>query len=139
MPTALLPRAVARYGLDDADDIAAVLRHRLRLATAEAVRSRGRRPARMIVGLITEPMGPMPSDMRQAINERKALIEQRARALAVTAVKNRERWVEQLGEPSVDRAHWLRNVTAIAAYRDRQRHHQPRASRRTARQRQPAS
>ena len=73
----------------------------------------------MIVGLIPEPMGPMSSDMRQAINERKALIEQRARALAVTAVKNRERWVEQLGEPSVDRAHWLRNVTTIAAYRDR--------------------
>lgn len=116
---AILPRAVARYGLDDADDIAAVLRHRLRLATAEAGRSRGRRSARMIVGLIPEPMGPMSSDMRQAINERKALIEQRARALAVTAVKNRERWVEQLGEPSVDRAHWLRNVTTIAAYRDR--------------------
>ena len=27
--------------------------------------------------------------------------------------------LEQLGEPSVDRAHWLRNVTTIAAYRDR--------------------
>lgn len=116
---AVLPRAVARYGLDDADDIAAVLRHRLRRATVEAGRSRGRRPARMIVGLIPEPMGPMSCDMRQAINERKALIEQRARALAVTAVKNREPWVEQLGAPSVDRAHWLRNVTTIAAYRDR--------------------
>ena len=27
--------------------------------------------------------------------------------------------LEQLGEPPVDRAHWLRNVTTIAAYRDR--------------------
>lgn len=74
----------------------------------------------MIVGLIPEPVGPMASDMRQAIDERKTLIQQCARTLALAAIKNRELWVRELGDPpTLDRAHWLRNVITIAAYRDR--------------------
>ena len=55
----LLPAAVARYGLGDATDVAAVLRHRLALATKTALTGRGRRPAKFIAGLIPEALGPM--------------------------------------------------------------------------------
>lgn len=78
----ILPVAVDRYCLSDAEDVAAVLRHRLRLATSDAGSRRSRRPARLIAGLIPEPIGPMAPDMRKAIDERKFLIEQRAKALA---------------------------------------------------------
>lgn len=116
----ILPVAVNRYGLGDADDVAAVLRHRLRLATSDAGSRRSRRPARLIAGLIPEPIGPMAADIRKAIDERKVLIEQRAKTLAETGIKRRESWIQRIGDaPAVDRIHWLRSVIAIAAYRDR--------------------
>lgn len=116
----ILPVAVNRYGLGDADDVAAVLRHRLRLATSDAGSCRSRRPARLIAGLIPEPIGPMAPDMRKAIDERKVLIEQRANTIAETAIRRRESWIQQIGDPpAVDRAHWLQSVVTVAAYRDR--------------------
>ncbi|MTB73124.1 relaxase domain-containing protein [Arsenicicoccus sp. MKL-02] len=116
----ILPVAVNRYGLGDADDVAAVLRHRLRLATTDAGSRQSRRPARLIAGLIPEPIGPMAPDVRKAIDERKVLIEQRAKTLADTAIRRRESWIQQIGDPpAVDRADWMRNVVTIAAYRDR--------------------
>lgn len=116
----ILPVAVDRYGLGDADDVAAVLRHRLRLATSDAGSRRSRRPARLIGGLIPEPIGPMAPDMRKAIDERKTLIEQRAKTLAETAIRRRESWIQLIGDaPAVDRLRWLRGVVTIAAYRDR--------------------
>lgn len=115
----ILPAAMNRYGLGDADDVAAVLRHRLRLATSDAGSRRSRRPARLIAGLIPEPIGPMAPDMRKAIDERKTLIEQRAKTLAETAIKSRESWIQQVGDqPAVDRADWMQSVVTIAAYRD---------------------
>lgn len=115
----LLPAAVSRHGLDDAEDIAAVLRHRVQLATSQRVRGRSPR-ARLIVGLIPEAVGPMAPDMRHALDERRDLIEQRARALAETAIQKRDPWVKRLGDPPVtDRTHWTRAVVIIAAYRDR--------------------
>jgi hypothetical protein len=58
--------------------------------------------------------------MCKAINERKALIEQRAKTLVETAIRSREPWIQEIGEaPMVDRLHWLRGVLTIAAYRDR--------------------
>ncbi len=116
----ILPVAVNRYGLGDADDVAAVLRHRLRLATSDAASGRSRRPVRLIAGLIPEPIGPMAPDMRQAIDERKAQIERRAKTLAQAAVRSRESWIQQIGDPPpIDRLQWLRGVVTIAAYRDR--------------------
>ncbi|MEI2820971.1 MAG: hypothetical protein V9E81_12475 [Marmoricola sp.] len=95
--------AVDRYDLGDADDVAAVLRHRLRLATSDAGR-RSRRPARLIGGLIPEAIGPMAPDMRNALDERKTLIEQRAKTLAETAIRRRESWIQLIGDaPAVDR------------------------------------
>jgi hypothetical protein len=64
----------------------------------------------------------MSQEDRQAINERKELIEDRARALAESAVERKEPWVRGLGVPPTDpREHerWLRSVSTVAAYRDR--------------------
>lgn len=117
----LLPAVVARHGLSDADDVAAVLRHRIGLATS---RPRGRRATspRLIVGLIPEALGPMAPDMREALDERRDLIEQRARDLAADAVCTKDPWVRRLGEPPVDRrelSQWNQAVVTLAAYRDR--------------------
>lgn len=118
----LLPAAVARYGLDDAEDVAAVLRHRLALATRPAGTGRGRRPAKLIVGLIPEALGPMAPEMRQALDERRNLIEQRARTLADEAIRGKAPWTRALGPRPADRASracWDQAVITLAAYRDR--------------------
>ena len=54
----LVPRLVGQHGLDDADDIAAVLRYRLEKVAASPPRGCRLRP-RLIAGLIPEPLGPM--------------------------------------------------------------------------------
>ena len=117
--TQLLPAAVARHGLDDADDIAAVLHHRIQLAASQRPR-RGAPRTRLIVGLIPEAVGPMSLDMRQSLDQRRDLIEQRAATLADQAVHDREPWVRQLGDPPTHhRDDWMRGIRTIAAYRDR--------------------
>ncbi|MFV0307090.1 MAG: MobF family relaxase [Desertimonas sp.] len=119
----LLPRLVAARTLDDADDIAAVLHYRVATATARRTGTSRSRPApRLIVGLIPEATGPMTDDMRRALHERRQLIEQRAHALAETAVADDESWTRPLGDPPRDsrrRQAWVRHMQTIAAYRDR--------------------
>lgn len=117
----LLPAAVTRYGLGDADDIAAVLRHRVALAITKPHGQRAPRP-RLIVGLIPEALGTMAPDMRHALDERRNLIEQRARALAENAIRAKAPWVRRLGEAPSDRherTRWEQAIVTIAAYRDR--------------------
>ena len=137
----LLPAAVARYGLDDAEDVASVLRYRLALATRAAGTGRGRRPAKLIVGLIPEALGPMAPDMRQALDERRNLIEQRARTLADDAIRRKVPWTRALGPRPADRAY----TCPLGPGRDHRRrlpgpvrHRGPHAPRPEARNRQPA-
>lgn len=117
----LLPRVVGRHGLDDADDVAAVLRYRVDKLAATPPRGCRLRP-RLIAGLIPEPLGPMSAEDRQAIDQRKELIESRARALAEEAVAGRQAWVRRLeprqADARVGKA-WLDAATTVAAYRDR--------------------
>ena len=108
----LVPRVVGQHGLDDADDIAAVLRYRVEQAAASPPRGCRLRP-RLIAGLIPEPLGGMSHEDRQAIDERKALIETRARALAEEAVAAGAAWIRRLGEPPSDprdRERWIRDA-----------------------------
>jgi conjugative relaxase-like TrwC/TraI family protein len=118
----LVPRVVAQHGLADADDIAAVLTYRIDKVASSAPRGkRGVKP-RLIAGLIPEPLGPMTDENRQAIDERKHLIDARARACAEEAVENRAAWTRRLGPPpagTLDREAWITIVTTVAAYRDR--------------------
>lgn len=118
---ALLPRIVGQHHLDDAEDIAAVLAHRLDRTAARPPRGCRQRPA-LIAGLIPEPLGPMSDEHHHAIDERKHLIENRARALAEQALADRAPWTRRLGTPptgATERMWWLQAVTTIAAYRDR--------------------
>lgn len=119
----LLPRLIASRGLADAHDVGAVLISRLHHATAQPMRT-GRRRAQpnLIVGLIPAATGAMTTDHRQALDERRALIEARATALAERAIQARDPWIAAVGPPPQgadgSRA-WHDAVRVVAAYRDR--------------------
>jgi conjugative relaxase-like TrwC/TraI family protein len=117
----LVPHIVGRHGLDDADDVAAVLRYRVDQTAASAPGGCHLRP-RLIAGLIPEPLGEMSDEYRQAIDERVQLIEARALALATAAVDAGAPWARRLGTaPTQPRAResWLVAAATVAAYRDR--------------------
>lgn len=120
---ALLPRLVRARGFDDADDIAAVLRHRVASATARAAGSgRSRKAPRLIVGLIPEATGVMSDEMQVALTERRALMEERADAVLDRDIAAAAPWVAAIGPEPADaraRASWRRSARVISAYRDR--------------------
>ncbi|GAA2843382.1 conjugative relaxase-like TrwC/TraI family protein [Leucobacter komagatae] len=119
----LLPRLIQARSVEDADDIASVLHARLAKATARPAGSgRARKQPRLIAGLIPHADGTMRPEMRQALNERHELIEQRADALVDQAVDETADWVQPL-LPQRQNEHmmigWRRRARVIAAYRDR--------------------
>lgn len=118
----LRPRLVRARDFGDADDIAAVMRHRLNAATVRpAGAGRARRTSRFIVGLVPEAMGPVADDMSQALDERRGLITQRADAVLDKAAVDGAQWIACLGEaPTAGSEHerWLSAARTIAAYRD---------------------
>ncbi|WP_223629010.1 MobF family relaxase [Microbacterium sp. EST19A] len=120
---ALLPRLVMAREFGDADDIAAVLHHRLARATARPAGSgRSRKAPRLIAGLIPEAAGPVKGEMHKALTERRELIRQRADAVLDRALREGEEWVVAIGEePGVAEAaaSWRREARTVAAYRDR--------------------
>ena len=114
-------RVVGRHGLDDADDIAAVLRYRVDKLAATPPRGCRLKP-RLIAGLIPEPLGEMSAEDRQAIDERKRLIESRALTLAEEAFAGRQAWARRFGPRPCDAGNgeaWLDAAATVAAYRDR--------------------
>ncbi|MGP6172182.1 MobF family relaxase [Microbacterium sp. A204] len=121
----LLPRLVRARDFGDADDIAAVMRHRLTAATVRPARAgRARRVPRLIAGLVPEAMGPVADDMRQALSERRMLMEERADAVLDRDLADGATWVNGLGpRPSDARGSetWRRSARIVAAYRDRYR------------------
>ena len=120
---ALLPRLAGARSLADADDIASVIHARLARATVRPYGSgRTRKPPRMIVGLVPDTGGAMSDEMRQALDERHDLIEQRADAVLHSALTDKEPWTAKLGMQPKDkkqRAAWRRAARTVAAYRDR--------------------
>ncbi|MGI9017617.1 MAG: MobF family relaxase [Euzebya sp.] len=121
-PEQLLPRLIAARPLEDAEDIAAVLHHRLQPATQRTTAKGRPRPVpRLIAGLIPQATGPMTHEMRTALDERQQLIERRATKLAHTAHTNNEAWTRPLGPAPTDlygRRTWIRDLAIIAVYRD---------------------
>ncbi len=119
----LFPRLVQARGLDDSDDLASVLHHRVTRATARPAGSgRTRKTPRLIAGLIPRADGPTTGDMHQALEERQELIEARADALLDTALDDQTTWATALGTPSRDQRKatvWRHHARVIAAYRDR--------------------
>ncbi|RKN69355.1 conjugal transfer protein [Microbacterium sp. CGR2] len=119
----MLPRLVAARGFADADDIASVLHHRVARATARPAGSgRTRKAPRLIAGLVPAARGSMSTDMRQALDERRELIEQRANAVLDIALDAKAPWMKPLGTPPRDphkTAAWRQHAGTVAAYRDR--------------------
>ncbi|GAA2089455.1 hypothetical protein GCM10009823_05250 [Brevibacterium salitolerans] len=78
---------------------------------------------RFITGFIPEATGPMPADMRHALDELRQHIEERAEALAEEAVTTRPAWMKSLGtvprESTNARERWEKTLRAVVAYRDR--------------------
>ena len=119
----LLSALVASRPLNDAGDVAAVLHERV-IRALEHTNGAGRvrQPATPIAGVVTPALGPMDDDMRSALRERAALIEQRADALVTEAVESSGEWISGLGmEPSDPQlaALWRREARTVAAYRDK--------------------
>jgi hypothetical protein len=81
--------------------------------------------ANLVAGLIPRAQRVTDPDMARALVERDQAMEARARTLAEQAVEGRHRWVRQLGTPPSDparREQWMREVSTVAAYRDRWGH-----------------
>jgi hypothetical protein len=77
---------------------------------------------RLIAGLLPAEDGVGDPEVRQALNERAALIEQRADALVARALAQGEPWIKRLGDPPRSteiRLRWERAAATVAAYRDR--------------------
>ncbi|WP_257478507.1 ATP-dependent DNA helicase [Acidipropionibacterium jensenii] len=120
---ALLPRLVGARRLNDADNVAAVLHHRVATAAARPAGSgRNRKAPRLIAGLIPEATGTMTDDMRRALDERRDLIEARADAVLDRALDDKEPWTAELGPLPTDARKlvmWRRSARIVAAYHDR--------------------
>jgi conjugative relaxase-like TrwC/TraI family protein len=115
------PHLVAGRSLADADDVAAVLHHRVERWAALAAGGH-RRPGNLIAGLIPRAQGVTDPELATALAERDRAMEARARTLAAQAVEAGEGWVAALGTPPGDPIRlerWLREVSTVAAYRDR--------------------
>jgi conjugative relaxase-like TrwC/TraI family protein len=120
-PETVVPRLVAARGLDDADDVAAVLHGRLD-RYIETAGSKRQTTLDLIAGLVPRARGVTDPDMARALRERDEAMERRSAALADQAVERNPLWVRRLGTPPDDlaaRAAWLHHVRVVAAYRER--------------------
>jgi hypothetical protein len=118
---AVFPQLVAGRSLTDALDVAAVLHGRVD-RWKQAAGGRRRVAGQLVAGLIPRVRGITDPEMSRALTERDQAMERRARTLASQAIETRQGWVQRLGPAPDDadhRASWLRDVSTIAAYRDR--------------------
>jgi hypothetical protein len=116
-----LPRLVAARSLDDADDLAAVIRDRVD-RWAQVAGSRPQAGPNLIAGLIPRAVGVADTDVARGLQERAEALQRRARELVERAIDQNPLWLRQLGaRPSdpLSRERWLEAVKTIAAYRER--------------------
>ena len=116
-----LPQLIVGKSLADAADVAAVLHSRVD-RWFHAAGGRRRHSEYLIAGLIPRARGVRDPDMARALAERDEAMEQRCRGLAEEAITAGHGWVRALGDPpseSPQRERWLREVSTVAAYRDR--------------------
>ncbi|MGH8981624.1 MAG: MobF family relaxase, partial [Acidimicrobiales bacterium] len=73
-------------------------------------------------GLIPRARGVKDPELALALAERDLAMQDRARALAERAMADGRPWVAEFGNPPSEparRERWLREVSTVAAYRDR--------------------
>ena len=88
------------------------------MAEIDRVRSAGAR----FGGILADAGYGLSGPFRQALTERRDLIETRATALLDTALTEKQTWTKALGAPPKDAktaATWRRLARTVAAYRDR--------------------
>ena len=120
-PDVELPLLVSGRSFDDADDLAAVLTHRVG-RYVDAANLPDLSPGDLVAGLFPRPTGVTDPDVLLALADRATGIEQRARVLATTAIERGDPWVSDFGDAPVTADHaeqWLNEVATDAAYRDR--------------------
>ncbi len=120
-PDVELPLLVTGRSLDDADDLAAVLTHRV-ARYVDAANLPDLSPGDLVAGLFPKAAGITDPDVLLALADRATGIEQRAHVLATTAIERGDPWVSDFGDAPVTADHteqWLDEVAAGAAYRDR--------------------
>src|SRR3546814_7332862 len=100
-PEGLLKQVVAQHQLADAHDPAAVLQYRLNRA-ARLRHTRPTGPTRIVAGLVLTSLGSMTLAYRRALDDRAALIPNRAEVWAAAALAANEPWVRRLGGPARD-------------------------------------
>jgi conjugative relaxase-like TrwC/TraI family protein len=130
---ATLRRVVGQRNLLDADDPCAVVLTRLTRDSRNRTQPT-RRPVRLIAGLVPPALGPTPDDVRECLDERARLIEERTGELARSAIWSRAAWVERIGPEPLDgpgREAWSKAVKTV-------QHHRTSAAR-TAEQRRATS
>ena len=118
---AAIPQLVARRSQADAADVAAVLHGRVD-RWAHAAGGRRRVAGNLIAGLIPRAQGVIDPEMAQALAVRDIAMQERALTLAAQAIEAGAAWVQRLGRLPSDpsrRARWVREVSTVAAYRDR--------------------
>jgi conjugative relaxase-like TrwC/TraI family protein len=111
---------LARGGLDDAHDPAAVLHSRVRRWTSTT--DSHAKATQLIAGLVPRAAGVQDPDMARALTEREQSMGQRALHLAEQAVTSGQPWVRRLGPPPADlisRHTWIAAVKTVGAYRER--------------------
>jgi conjugative relaxase-like TrwC/TraI family protein len=116
-----LPKLVAGGSLVDAADVASVLHGRVD-RWSHAAGGRRRPTGHLIAGLIPRVQGVSDPAMARALSERDHAMEQRARSLAEGAIAAGHLWLRPFGSPPNapgKRERWLREVSTVAAYRDR--------------------
>jgi conjugative relaxase-like TrwC/TraI family protein len=112
-----LPGLIAQRSLINANDIAAVLAHRVE-AWAKAHPSQDN----LVAGLIPRADGVTDPDLARGLEQREHAIQARAATLAEQAAASLRPWIGKLGPPPTDpfaRSQWLTAVKVVAAYRDR--------------------
>ena len=111
-----LPRVVRAGGLTEVEDLGSLLRYRIQKVAATYQPS-PRRAAGLIAGLIPRATGITDPAMRQALEEREHLMQDRVTTLTRAALDGPEPWATNLG---ITDPHEQANVVAaVAAYRDR--------------------
>jgi conjugative relaxase-like TrwC/TraI family protein len=117
----VLPKLVKSRELGTAQDVAAVLHDRIERWVVKESPWRPAAAGRLIAGHHPVAVGIADPDTRRALDERAALLEQRAWQLAEMAVDSGAQWVRQLGPvplKSAARQRFMRAAATIAAYRD---------------------
>jgi conjugative relaxase-like TrwC/TraI family protein len=118
---ATLATLVRARALVDADDVAAVLHHRVERWT-QAAGSRRSAADNLIAGLIPRAVGISNPDMADALSQRDDAMERRAHSLLEEAAERDDPWLKRIGPLPTDpqtRAAWARRAATVAAYRER--------------------